>query len=191
MSQRPGPTSSRSGTDTEVLLRAARPEDAEELARLNVRTALFAYSHIFPPEAPPPTHEELVAMWDRWLGPDHALGRRGFVAEADGGADGGEVVGSVLGGPDLELGEPGVGHLARLNVAPERWAEGIGRRLYDTAMASMVEAGLVEATLWVLEHNHRARRWYERLGWELTDVRKVLFAPADIFDVRYRIRLGA
>jgi ribosomal protein S18 acetylase RimI-like enzyme len=97
-------------------------------------------------------------------------------------------VGTVLAGPDPD--DRALGHLARLNVAPERWAEGIGRRLYDAAMASMAEAGFPAATLWVLERNPRARRWYERLGWKLTDARKVLFAPGGIVDVGYRIDLG-
>jgi ribosomal protein S18 acetylase RimI-like enzyme len=167
-----------------VRLRAARPEDAEDLARLNLRTALFAYRDIFPPEAPAPTHEDMVGQWEQWLDPDRDPGRRGFVAEAAGG----ELVGTVLAGPDPD--DRSIGHLARLNVAPERWAEGIGRRLYDAATGSMTDAGFPAATLWVLERNGRARRWYERLGWRLTDARKVLYAPGGIVDVGYRIDLG-
>jgi ribosomal protein S18 acetylase RimI-like enzyme len=181
---------------TEVRLRAARPGDAEALARLNLRTALFAYRDIFPPEAPVPVHDDMVALWDGWLGPGHALGWRAFVAETGGGEGGGEVVGSVACGPDPDPGSDpdrgrGEGHMARLNVAPERWAGGIGRRLYDAAMGSMTDAGFPAATLWVLEHNTRARRWYERLGWHLSGARKVLFAPGGIVDVGYRIALPA
>jgi ribosomal protein S18 acetylase RimI-like enzyme len=163
-------------------VRPAEPEEAAALARLNLRTALAAYGHIFPPESPPPTHDELVAQWEHWLGPDRAHGRRGFVAD-----DGGEVVGVVLAGPDPD--DRRVGHLARLYVAPELWGRGIGTRLYDAALASMVGAGFPAATLWVLERNSRARRWYERLGWRLSGERKTLFAPAGIDDVGYRLDL--
>jgi GNAT superfamily N-acetyltransferase len=166
------------------VVRAAEVGEAGELARLNLRTALAAYGHIFPPESPPPTHEELLAQWEHWLGPDHANGRRAFVAEANGTG----AVGVVLAGPDPE--DAGVGHLARLYVAPERWGEGIGTQLYEAAIASMVGAGFPAATLWVLERNTRARSWYERLGWRLSGARKVLFAPAGIDDVGYRLDLG-
>jgi ribosomal protein S18 acetylase RimI-like enzyme len=169
-------------------VRPAEPGEAETLARLNLRTALAAYGHIFPPEAPPPTPDELRERWEHWLGPDHANGRRAFVAVAGGeGGEGGEVVGTVLAGPDAD--DPQVGHLARLNVDPDWWGRGIGTRLYDVALASMVAAGFPAATLWVLEANAKARSWYERLGWRLSGARKPLYAPAGIDDVGYRIDL--
>jgi ribosomal protein S18 acetylase RimI-like enzyme len=168
-------------------VRPAEPGEAEALARLNLRTALAAYGHIFPPESPPPTHDELLAQWQHWLGPDHAHGRRGFVA-VDDGDDGKEPEGVVLAGPDPD--DRRVGHLARLYVAPERWGHGIGTQLYSAAVGSMVDAGFPAATLWVLEANTRARSWYERLGWELSGERKTLFAPAGIDDVGYRLDLG-
>ena len=94
----------------------------------------------------------------------------------------------VMAGPDPD--DPTIGHLARLYVAPERWAEGIGRQLYAAAVASLVDAGFPAATLWVLERNTRARTWYERLGWRLTGDRKPTYAPAGIDDVGYRIDLA-
>jgi ribosomal protein S18 acetylase RimI-like enzyme len=165
------------------VVRPAEVGEAGVLARLQLRTALVAYAHIFPPEAPPPTHEELRALWEHGLGADPADGRRGFVAE-----DGTEIVGVVLAGPDPD--DPRIGHLARLYVAPERWREGIGRQLYDAALTTLVTAGFPAATLWVLERNTRARAWYERLGWRLTPARKPTYAPAGIDDVGYRIDLG-
>ncbi len=156
---------------------------APVLARLQLRASIAGYGHIFPPEAPPPTHEELVALWEHWLGPDWDVGRRAFVAQADN-----EVVGVVLGGPDPV--EPELGHLARLYVEPDRWGQGIGRGLYRAAMDHMRGAGYPAATLWVLERNDKARAWYERLGWTVTDVRKPVYEPAGIDDVQYRITLA-
>jgi hypothetical protein len=46
------------------------------------------------------------------------------------------------------------------------------------------------ATLWVLEGNTRARRWYEDLGWRRTLRRTPTFAPAGIDDVQHRIELA-
>jgi RimJ/RimL family protein N-acetyltransferase len=35
----------------------------------------------------------------------------------------------------------------------------------DGAVAGLAQFGYVEATLWVLDANARARRFYERAGW--------------------------
>jgi ribosomal protein S18 acetylase RimI-like enzyme len=172
----------------DVQIRVARDDEADVLAGLSRRVALAAYGHIFPPEAPPPTHDQMLARWRHWLGPDRATGRRAFVAESDGAADGvTPVIGVVLAGPDPD--EPAVGHLARLNVEAEHWDHGIGSQLYAVALDHLRTLGFAEATLWVLEHNTRARAWYERLGWTATGERQPMYTPAGIDDLRYRRRL--
>jgi len=160
-----------------VNTRLADRSDIPEIAGLHVRTALVAYAHIFPPEAPVPTEDELRARWSGWV-----ASAKAFVA-----VDDGEVVGVVLSGPDPDA--PNRGHLSRLYVAPERWGEGIGRRLYDTCLAHLRGRRFGDATLWVLEENTRARAWYERLGWRPTGATKPVYAPARIDDVHYRLDL--
>ena len=91
-------------------------------------------------------------------------------------------------GPDLV--RPDRGHVARFYVAPDRWGQGIGRRLYVAALGRLRQAHFREATLWVLEHNVRARAWYERLGWRSTGERKTVYEPAGIDDLQYLIRLA-
>jgi GNAT superfamily N-acetyltransferase len=66
--------------------------------------------------------------------------------------DTGTIVGSVVVRPD--------GELARLHVHPERWRCGIGQALHDAA-------GDRARSLWVIDRNERARRFYERNGWVL------------------------
>jgi GNAT superfamily N-acetyltransferase len=121
---------------------------------------------------------------DALLGSDWDAGRRAFVAEVRSAA-----VGVVFAGPDPI--EPDAGHVARLYVTPDRWAQGIGRALYEAAVSHLRAVGFVDATLWVLEGNARARSWYERLGWRPTGERKSVFAPAGIEDLRYRFTLDS
>ena len=45
------------------------------------------------------------------------------------------------------------------------WGRGWGRALMDAAISRLREAGYADATLWVLDTNHRARRFYQRGGW--------------------------
>lgn len=174
----------RQDTRVEVRVRRARRDEASALTALHHRTALIALRGIFPPDAPPPSFAEDLARWQHWLGSDADEGSSCYVATAAGD----QPVGVVVAGPDPD--EPSVGHLARLYVDPDHWVHGIGTALYDVAMADLA-ARFSEATLWVLEGNARARRWYERLGWQLTPLRKAAFAPAGVDDVQYRIALDA
>lgn len=139
-------------------IRRATVDDAPGIADVHHRSAMAAYSDIFPPEAPAPTRDRLDELWHQWLDPADDLERRGFVAELEG-----ESVGVVMTGRDSL--DRSTGHLARMYVAPERWGQGIGRALYDVAVDRLSAVGHRRASLWVLEDNHRARSWYERLGW--------------------------
>jgi ribosomal protein S18 acetylase RimI-like enzyme len=154
------------------------------LAQLHLRSALAGFAHIFPAEAPPPTHDHLRDEWERLLGPDWDLGRRVFVAQHTG-----VVVGVVAAGPDPTDRELGL--LERLYVDPACWAQGAGRDLYGAAMAHLHADRYAAATLWVLEHNGRARAWYERLGWRATGERRPVYEPAGVDDVRYQLPLEA
>jgi ribosomal protein S18 acetylase RimI-like enzyme len=166
----------------EVSVRPAVSDEAEVLARLQRSVALAGYGHIFPPEASPPTLDALVDQWRRDLDPTERR-RRAFVAVSSG-----EVIGVVLAGPDGR--DDAIGHLSRLYVAAERWGDGVGAALYDRAMEHLTDVGYEAVTLWVLERNERARRWYERMGWILTGERSPVYPPAGIDDVGYRLELS-
>jgi RimJ/RimL family protein N-acetyltransferase len=61
----------------------------------------------------------------------------------------------------------------------------------SAAVRSLDAAGFTCATLWVLETNDRARRFYTHLGWEPDGaVRDEVVGEAPIRDVRYRYPLG-
>jgi ribosomal protein S18 acetylase RimI-like enzyme len=168
----------------EVSIGPGSPSDADVLTALHHRAALLAFAHIFPADAPRPDVVDDRARWEHWLGTDADRGRTSYVARTATGS----VEGVVLAGLDDD--EPGVGHLSRLYVDPDRWGTGIGTRLYETAMDDL-GSRFGAATLWVLEANVRARSWYERLGWRLTPKRTPTFAPANIEDVQYRIDLAS
>lgn len=145
-----------------------------------MRTWGVAYRHVFPPE-------DLDAMpidETRWT---HRIaepppGWRTHVAE-----DGGRVIGFASVGPSRD--QEGVGELYAIYVEPDGWSAGAGRALIERAEDALA-ASYREATLWVLEANDRARRFYERAGWELDGVRKLeTFLGSEVAEVRYRKRL--
>ena len=153
--------------------------EAAPLAALQRSSALAGFAHIFPPEAPKPTLEGLT---EQWAGVLADRSQRVIVTTAH------DVpIGVVVAGPDPV--DPGVGHVARLYVAPSRWGRGTGSSLLDGGVGELRRQGFAEATLWVLERNERARSWYERRGWRPTGERKPVWAPGGIDDVGYRIDL--
>jgi ribosomal protein S18 acetylase RimI-like enzyme len=82
----------------------------------------------------------------------------------------GVVIGFTIFGPDRDR---DAGYLASLYVSPTAGGRGVGRSLLDAAVQAMPG---VDVTLWVFADNVRARRLYERAGFEpnggeLTDPR--------------------
>ena len=99
----------------------------------------------------------------------------------------GRVLGFASIGPSRD--EHGVGELYAIYVDPDEWSQGAGRALIERAEECLAEE-FAEATLWVLEDNPRARRFYEAAGW-LPDgarqsVERLGVSPPEL---RYRKRL--
>jgi GNAT superfamily N-acetyltransferase len=71
--------------------------------------------------------------------------------------------------------------LRSLYVVPEAWGTGAATALMETALGAIRADGAAEATLWVVEANPRARRFYEREGWEPTgETRESELGPAEL-----------
>jgi GNAT superfamily N-acetyltransferase len=153
-------------------IRPAVIDEAETLAELQRSASLAALGHIFPPERYPFPMEEVRDRWrEAVANPDVRV----ILAEEDGTVTG-------LGCVRREW-------LDGLYVIPEEWGSGLGRALHDHALSLVADLGSQKCHLWVLEHNERARRFYERLGWrENGDTRVVPFPPHPI-DVGYTIEL--
>ena len=79
-----------------------------------------------------------------------------------------------------------VGELASIYVLPEAWGRGFGRQLLSSALSGLGEAGFVEAIVWVLEGNHRARRFYEASGWSDDGAKRRFERGFVLPEVRYR-----
>jgi ribosomal protein S18 acetylase RimI-like enzyme len=77
------------------------------------------------------------------------------------------VVGYTLSLPDDD--DPAVFHLAHVYVPPDRWGEGVGRRLLADVETLAHEQGADRLRLGVLADNDRAVAFYERAGFERVD----------------------
>ena len=162
-------------------VRPADLDDVEELAAIELHTALTAYAPIFPPDAPTPTHDEFTGRWRARL-TRQPVGVGVFVA-------GDPIVGLVMGdpAPELDTDPERHGHLRALYVHPDHWGQGLGLRLHDTAIEYLriARPQLQPITLWVMERNSRARSRYESWGWHLTDDRQEIWPGVD--ELRYEL----
>jgi ribosomal protein S18 acetylase RimI-like enzyme len=166
-----------------VSIRDARPEDAEAIADIHVRTWQGAYGHVFSAEKLAGISvERRVVGWRRQLDEpppqthvlvsEDELGVRGFASC----------------GPAED--DPALGELYAIYVLPEAWGAGHGRALMALMLGRLRAEDFPEAILWVLEDNPRTRRFYERGGWRLDgEPREVTFLDTPVRVVRYRVPL--
>jgi ribosomal protein S18 acetylase RimI-like enzyme len=77
------------------------------------------------------------------------------------------VLGYASLGPARDADAVSLGELWALYVAPEAWGSGVGASLLAAVDEALAARGFPEVVLWVLEANRRARRFYEKHGFEL------------------------
>jgi ribosomal protein S18 acetylase RimI-like enzyme len=142
-------------------LRRATTADAEALAR-GVIDGVADYPAFAPAgwSAPGLTAEiehlrQALAEDDVWC----------FVAETDG-----EVAGQVTVMPATRaphpVDDPSLGHVSNLFVRRDFWGRGLARDLHRAAVDAAAARGFAQLRLFVAEGQARARRFYEREGWQ-------------------------
>ena len=159
-------------------IRAATLADARAIAEVHVTTWQEAYAHVFPREfLAGLSIERREEMWASAAAtaPDDLL-----VAEENG-----RVVGFASVGVAHDT--DGAGELYAIYVEPPHWGTGAGAALMDAAVERLRAAGFDHAILWVLDDNPRARRFYERHGWNLDGRRRERIGDVDVDEVRYRL----
>ena len=169
----------------ELLVRRAVPEDAPTLARVHVAGWSWTYRGVLPdgyldaPERRP----RREAQWRGLLEDGQSI----FLASR-----GPDVLGlASVGTSRDEDASDEVGELSAIYLRDASLAgRGVGRALMDAALDAL-RARFREATLWVLDTNERARRFYARTGWRLDGATKTeTVADTPLPHVRYRIALG-
>jgi GNAT superfamily N-acetyltransferase len=144
------------------IFRPATTADARALMELERDTNLVALAHVFPDVSYP--EGDVLRRWEQLLA-DPAV-------HVD-----------VTGPPDrleVYLAHDDV-RLRHLGVRPELWGRGLARQ----AVARAISHGGVRR-LWVLAENHRARGFYEHLGWRATGVAQQAEWPPYPVELEYR-----
>jgi GNAT superfamily N-acetyltransferase len=173
-----------------VRIRTATEDDAAAIAEVHVASWRGAYRGVVPDQVL--DGADLLGgrrrMWQRLLGDAAPAGHAAWVAEADG-----QVVAfaDVLPSRDDDADER-TAEVPMIYALPQAWGTGAGRELMAAALAGARAAGYRSVTLWVLDTNERARRFYERAGFAPDGTEKTdTTAGATLTEVRYRRDLSA
>ena len=172
----------------QVTIRPASVADAEALARLHVRSWQWAYRGQLPDEFldhMPETLDRRIEARRTALA-QMLLEHRWWVAEQ---AE--QMVGFAVTEPSRDADvPPSTGEVGLIYLEQEAAGKGIGRVLFAHAVEDLRQRGYAQATLWVLETNSRARRFYEAAGWSADGASKTEEWPGVLLrEVRYRIVL--
>jgi ribosomal protein S18 acetylase RimI-like enzyme len=160
-----------------VNVRPARLEDARRIAEVHVETWRATYPGVIPQSVLDELSvDDFERNWQEWIPHPETTA---FVAELDGG-----IVGFVNVGPCWT--DPAIGELYAIYVAPVSQGTGAGLALMDASVRALSERW-DEAMLWVATENPRARRFYERYGWEVDGERVDSISGASVPETRYRL----
>ena len=151
-----------------AVFRSATRDDLPALRDLEREANLAALGHVFPPDRYPFPDDDVLARWAIVLDdPEVAV----MVAEEEG-----DLV--AFAAYDSST-------LRHLAVRPDRWGNGLASAALDSVLYALDLRGCTIASLWCLEENHRARRFYEYLGWRPTDDRREAPWPPHPVELRY------
>ncbi|MCK9897877.1 GNAT family N-acetyltransferase [Frankia sp. AgB32] len=170
-------------------VRPAGVDDAEPIAEVHVLSWQAGYRGLLP-----------QALLDglrparrvpRWAGAVRraAWPARGVLVAEDAGA----VVGfaSLYPTVDHDQDSTEVGEIGSFYVLPAVWGRGVGAGLMAAAVRTLGAGGFTSATLWVLESNARAIRFYTYQGWEPDGAaRDDVVEGITVRDVRYRRKVS-
>ncbi len=169
-----------------VRIRQAVETDAEAIATLKTRGWQSAYRGQLPDRFLDDLSLELASRIDFWrmrISTQSSARHEIWTADHDD-----ELRGFADLGPARRDDEAGWGEVYAIYVDPLHWSQGVGGALLTHAVRRLSRDYAI-ASLWVLESNMKARRFYERAGWALDGATKIENLPdgTELREVRYRV----
>ena len=161
----------------DVSVRPARPEDAEDVARVQLETWRTAYAGLLPPEALDLPEDEVTAAWRAAITEAATPRHRVLVA-----VEGQDVVGFTASAPagDDGLAADTTSEVTALLVVPRWGRRGHGSRLLAASVDGWRDDGVRTAVTWAFERDPATRRFLEAAGWGLDGLARGLDSGAAV-----------
>jgi ribosomal protein S18 acetylase RimI-like enzyme len=179
-----------------IIIRPAVTADAAAIATIRADSWRAAYASLVPAAAlAEATGPASVGAYTENLITRSCAGI--LVAEPQQpGPSGRQVIGFASFGPERDAGGPPgpppdvspsgtAAELYALYVHPAYWGGQVGWELLTDIVSRATAQQYASLSLWVLEANHRARRFYERGGFAVTGESQVLDDLGGVTEVRY------
>jgi GNAT superfamily N-acetyltransferase len=144
-------------------IRRAAVGDATAIAVVHVRAWQAAYRGLIPRDYLDSLDpEERAERWADILAAEDWPRAGTLVATS-----GSDIAGFAVVCPSRDEGADPltVGEIPAIYLLPTHWGTGLGRQLMHSALSLLGEGGYRQATLWVLDTNERAQRFYRVGGW--------------------------
>lgn len=158
-------------------VRAATPDDAAAVGRLQSEAWREAYADLLPADVLAGANAQaLGATWAETLA--QPLGRLGLVLLAlDAGVRVGVLAATVASDPDLDAAHDA--ELTLLVVGPAARGQGHGTRLTTAAVELLRDAGARTLVMWVAEADAAVQTFLETTGWAADGSRRTLDLRGD------------
>lgn len=162
-------------------IRRAEISDAAEIARIQVETWRIAYSKIVPRSYLARLNkEDRARSWANKLSDPNEEVRVDVLAD-------GSIAGWALFGQSRDNDDKEAGEIYAIYVDQSHWRQGTGGALLTDATLHLGRKGYSSVSLWVLEENQSARRFYEKAGFCLDGASKAIEIDGrELWELRYR-----
>jgi L-amino acid N-acyltransferase YncA len=171
----------------DVAVRAARPADVPEIARIQVDTWRTAYARFLPESVLAALDVTAAAQaWEAAVVSPPSPAHHVLVA-----TEGSHTVGFVAVGPSGEEdARPGEAEVAALLVEPRWGRRGHGSRLLAAAVDFLRQDGVTGLVAWVPDGDRASTAFYESAGWEPDGTARILEADGgSVRETRWHVAL--
>jgi GNAT superfamily N-acetyltransferase len=161
----------------EIIIRIAKVEDAEGIAKVHVDSWRTTYRGIVPDTfLDNLSYEQRELTWKKGINENHV-----YIAENENG----QVIGFSTGGKERTgKYEAYIGELYAIYILKEFQGNGIGRLLFQSIVEDLKAKNLNSMLIWAIEENP-ACRFYERLGGKKIDTEEIEIAGKKVSEVAY------
>ena len=164
--------------------RLATIEDAETIAIIHVCTWRVAYEGIVPAQyLASLSVQERANLWRRVISEQRSTVLLAVTPHGE--------VGFISFGPSRDKDGKEKAEVYAIYVLPQFWHQGVGQELLEDAERQVQDCHFTALTLWVLEKNAQARRFYEARGFRLDGDRKeATISGSFLTELRYEKKLS-
>jgi len=167
----------------DIIIRYAEADDAAALGEIHALSWQAAYRGIIPDEVLDGiTTGKCQARFEKAIGEGIEENAIAFC--------GGQAAGFICIGKSRDAdADSTCGEVWGIYLRPDFWRRGIGSLLMCWGLAELKKRGCLQATLWVLEDNHSARAFYDKMGFAFDGTVKPINIGKALGECRYCIAL--